>query len=185
MSAALHTEPQSAQSHYLGLDEDIEPRRSALGSVLALGTFTGLTAAVAVAGARSTMQSAEHWYDGLDKPSFTPPKEVFGPVWSGLYVLIALSGWRVWKAPPSRRRTLSLALWVAQLALNAAWSPLFFGLRRPRTALVDLAGLGLAATAYTLAARKVDRGAAWMMVPYLGWIGFAGALNEEIVRLND
>lgn len=146
--------------------------------------FAGTTAAAAWLGSKATMRSVDTWYDGLDKPWFTPPKAVFGPVWTGLYVLIALSGYRVWKAPRSPRRRGALALWGTQLLLNAAWSPLFFGLRRPLLALVDQVALAGAATAYAAVARKVDRPAAIMMLPYLGWVGYAGALNAEIWRLN-
>jgi benzodiazapine receptor len=177
----LHEE--AAQSSWL-MDEEPVQRRSRLSSTVALATFGGLTAAVAVVGARATTLHVDDWYDGLRKPWFTPPKAVFGPVWSGLYVLSALSGWRVWRMPRSKQRTRALVLWGAQLALNAAWSPLFFGLRRPRSALADLALLGAAVAAFAVMARRVDRPAAYMTLPYLGWLGFAGALNEEIVRLN-
>jgi tryptophan-rich sensory protein len=184
--ADLHTEPQSALAHFAH-EPAVEHRtkgRSRMASALGLLTFGGATAATALIGARATASSVDGWYDGLRKPSFTPPKKVFGPVWSGLYALVALSAWRVWKAPQSRRRKVSLGLWAAQLVLNAAWSPLFFGLRRPRSALVDLAALGAATVGYAVAARRVDPPAAAVMLPYLGWLAFAGALNEEIVRLN-
>ena len=151
---------------------------------MGLVTFGGATAVVAYAGARATQSSVDDWYAGLRKPAFTPPNAVFGPVWSGLYVLMAWSAWRVWKKPRSPARRRALALWGTQLLLNGAWSPLFFGLRRPRTALVELALLGTSVAAYAWSARKVDRKAAAVMVPYLGWLGFAGLLNEEIVRLN-
>jgi len=158
--------------------------RARWSSALGFVAIGGATAAVAYAGARATSHSVDDWYAGLRKPSFTPPNAVFAPVWSGLYVLMAWSAWRVWKAPPSRARRRSLALWGTQLLLNAAWSPLFFGLKRPRSALVDLALLGTAVGAYAWTARKVDKSAAMVMVPYLGWLGFAGLLNEEIVRRN-
>jgi benzodiazapine receptor len=150
----------------------------------ALGVITGLTASAAWLGAKSTSRSVDGWYDGLRKPWFTPPKSVFGPVWTGLYALIALSGYRVWRAPRSRERRRALGLWGAQLVLNAAWSPLFFGMRRPLAALVDLVLLHRTATAYAEAARDVDRPAALMMLPYRGWLAYAGALNGAIWRLN-
>lgn len=153
-------------------------------SGLALVAIGGTTALAAWAGSRATRRSIEHWYEILEKPGFTPPRAVFGPVWTGLYALNAASAYRVWKAPPSRERTVALVLWGAQMVLNGLWSPLFFGQRRPGAALVDLVGLGIGATAYAAAARRVDPGAAKMVIPYLGWIGFAGALNEEIVRRN-
>jgi benzodiazapine receptor len=163
-----------------GMDEE----RPWIRKGAALGMFAGMTAGAAWIGSITNRGSSDRWYDGLRKPSFTPPKVVFGPVWTGLYALVALSGYRVWRTPPSRRRRTALGLWGTQLVLNAAWSPLFFGLRRPMAALVDLVALAGTATAYTAIARKLDRPAAMMMLPYLGWLGFAGALNEEIWRLN-
>jgi translocator protein len=157
---------------------------SRFASSIALGIFGSLTAAAAVVGTVTTRSSVDTWYRGLRKPSFTPPNAVFPIVWSGLYALIALSGWRVWKAPRSRARNVALGLWGLKLVLNAAWSPLFFGLRRPRAALVDIVGLGAALGAYTACAVRVDRPAAGMMLPYLGWVGFATALNAEIARRN-
>jgi len=117
-------------------------------------------------------------------PPYHPPRWVFGPVWTGLYGLMATSAYRVWKAPPSRARTRALALWGTQLALNSAWSPLFFGARRPRAALVDLLALAGVVAAYAATSHKVDKPAAAMMIPYLGWLGFASLLNEEVVRRN-
>lgn len=166
------------------LSDAASPPSSPWASAAGLLTFAGATATAAWVGARATDSSVHDWYEGLDKPDFTPPNAVFGPVWSGLYVLMTISGWRVWKAPRSHRRTAALALWGTQLVLNGLWSPLFFGARRPRSALADLVVLGAATAAYTVVARKVDARASWMMAPYLGWLGFAGALNEEIVRLN-
>jgi len=153
-------------------------------SGLALLTFGGLTGVAAYVGFQASHSSVDDWYESLEKPVFTPPNWVFGPVWGGMYALTALSGWRVWRAPSSRQRTAALVLWGAQILLNGAWSPLFFGRRQPRTALADLVALGITTGTYALMARKVDRTATMMVLPYLGWLGFAGALNEEIVRLN-
>lgn len=150
----------------------------------ALGVFAGMTAGAALLGSMSTLQSRDTWYDGLRKPRLDPPKAVFGPVWTGLYALIAYSGYRVWRSPRSKRRRAALGLWGTQLVLNAAWTPLFFGMRRPLAALVDLVALFGTATAYAAVAGKVDKPAGAMMAPYLGWLGFAGYLNEEIWRLN-
>ncbi|ATB35474.1 TspO/MBR family protein [Cystobacter fuscus] len=152
-------------------------------SLAALGTFGALTAGAALLGARSS-SSTQAWYRSLRKPRFQPPAWVFGPAWTTLYGLMSLSAWRVWNRPAGPRRSWALALWGVQLGFNALWSPLFFAKHRPRTALLDIAALGVSLAAYTGAARQVDRGAAWMMVPYLAWVGFASALNEEIVRLN-
>jgi tryptophan-rich sensory protein len=120
----------------------------------------------------------------LRKPPFQPPSWLFAPVWTALYGLIATSGYRVWKAPRSKERTRALALWGSQLALNTAWSPLFFGLRKKKLALADLVVLLGTVAAYAETTRKVDKPAAAMMGPYLAWLAFAGVLNEEIVRRN-
>jgi tryptophan-rich sensory protein len=144
--------------------------------------FGGAVLATALAG--GSVSQPGGWYQGLRKPAFTPPSWVFGPAWTVLYVLIAWSGYRVWRRPASPARRRALGWWGAQLVLNGAWSPIFFGLQRPGWALVDLGLLVPAVAAYTAAARRVDRPAAWMMAPYLGWIGFATALNAGIVVLN-
>ncbi|MET0591107.1 MAG: TspO/MBR family protein, partial [Polyangiaceae bacterium] len=138
----------------------------------------------AALGSVANRKSLGLWYKTLHKPPFQPPRWVFAPVWTALYGLIATSGYRVWKAPPSKERTRALALWGTQLALNTAWSPLFFGLRNKRAALVDLAALLGVVGTYTETTRKVDKPAATMMAPYIAWLAFAGVLNEEIVRRN-
>jgi benzodiazapine receptor len=120
------------------------------------------------------------WYRSLPKPSFQPPPWVFGPVWTALYGAIAYSGYRVYRAPTSPDRTRALSLWVAQLALNGAWTPIFFGAHKPRIALVDIIALDAAATAYVAAAAKVDKRAAAVVSPYLAWLAFATTLNGSI-----
>jgi tryptophan-rich sensory protein len=156
-------------------------RRSS--SWLALLGFGGACAAAALLGVRANRRG-KRWYDGLSKPPFNPPDAVFAPVWTGLYALMTASAHRVWQAPPSPSRTRALALWGTQLGANAAWSPLFFGARRPRAALADLGLLVAAIALYAREAGKVDRAAAWMMAPYGAWCAFAGLLNEELVRRN-
>lgn len=183
LGSDAHTYPQYRRDPHLDDEAEWGEARSRVGSVAALGVFAGLTAAAAGLGGR-VMSDNDDWYAGLDKPAFTPPQIAFPIVWTGIYALWALSGYMVWRAPKSRRRRRALWLWGASLALNAAWSPLFFGMRRPGSALVDLAALGLATGAYTLAARKVDRRAARLTLPYLGWLAFAAALNEEVWRRN-
>lgn len=149
--------------------------------------FGGVVAGAAVLGGlfNPGRGTTRQWYDDLEKPAFNPPDVVFGPVWTTLYVLIAISGYRVWFSGPGRERTRALALWGAQLALNAAWSPLFFGAKRPELALGDIVLMLVAIASYSAAAWKVDKPAAWLMSPYLAWVAFAAILNAEIVRLND
>lgn len=159
---------------------------------VAHSVLAGLGSALAVASAaaigRLAMRGAGRpqglWFRTRRKPSYQPPGWVFGPVWSVLYATIAYSGWRVWRAPDSAARARALKLWGAQLVLNAAWTPVFFGARRPAVALVDLVGLDAAAAAYAAAARKVDARAAAVVSPYLAWLGFATLLNASIVAKN-
>jgi tryptophan-rich sensory protein len=155
-------------------------------SLVSLLGFGALTAAAGFVGARATQKSVNSvWYKVLlEKPPFQPPRQAFGPVWTSLYALIAGSGARVYAAPPSPERTRALALWGAQLALNAGWSVIFFGARKPKWALAELGVLLVTLGAYMHQAHKVDRAAALMVAPYMGWSAFAALLNEEIVRRN-
>lgn len=147
--------------------------------------FGALTATVAVAGSLATQSSVDSpWYESLEKPSFQPPAWVFGPVWTTLYALMTASVWRVWSAPDSPDRTTALGLWFTQLALNGAWSGLFFGAQKPDLALVDIGAMLAAISAYAVVAARVDTTASVLIAPYLAWTGLASALNFEIVRLN-
>ncbi len=123
------------------------------------------------------------WYQGLVKPSWTPPPAAFA-IWLPLYAAIGVAGWRLWRAPAVPARRVALWLWAAQLGLNALWTPLFFGLHQPLAAL----GLILALFAVICAGigwfRAVDRPASWLFVPYALWVGFAASLNGAIVALN-
>jgi tryptophan-rich sensory protein len=152
--------------------------------LLWLGLFAGATALAAAVGRSATRAPRRPWYRLLSKPPGQPPAWVFAPVWAALYGLMSVSAYRVFRLPPSPERRRALGLWWTQLALNAAWSPLFFGAHRPRAALADLVGITASGTAYVRAARDLDRPAAWMMAPYLGWLGFAGYLNASIVARN-
>jgi tryptophan-rich sensory protein len=160
--------------------------RSRAQKLLAAAAFAAPVVATAVVGSQFGPQDAatNRWYRGLEKPPFQPPAAVFAPVWTGLYATIAASGYRVWAAPAHPLRRPAIALWGAQLAANAAWSPSFFGARRPKVALAVLVAQLAATAAYAATAAKVDKPASALMAPYLAWTGFAGALNEEIVRRN-
>lgn len=121
------------------------------------------------------------WYERLSKPSWQPPKWLFAPVWTTLYVMIAISGWRAWS---TAGLSLGLAVFALQLALNAAWTPIFFGLHRPGLAFVEIVFLWLCIAATILLFTPVDPVAAALLVPYLGWVSFAAFLNFTIWRLN-
>ncbi len=154
-------------------------------SLLALAGFGLATAGAAWYGTRySRKKSRETWYRQLDKPSFTPARNVYPLVWTMLYAMMAWSGWRIWSAAPSRERKHALRLWISQLATNAKWSNLFFGKHSPTLALADAIELEGMTFAYIKAARKVDRAAANAFIPYAAWVAFAVVLNSEIARLN-
>jgi benzodiazapine receptor len=166
-------------------------RRSAAEVARAYGplvAFLSATAAAGVFGARYSPRRDRRtslWYATRRKSRLNPPAAVFAPVWSMLYVLIAVAGWRVYHTPRSRARSRALALWSAQLAFNAAWSPLFFGKRQPKVALADIGAMLAATVGFAVAARDVDRLASRLMIPYLGWTGFAAYLNSVVVRANE
>lgn len=149
----------------------------------------GFGAAVAAAGwigARYSPRDVRKqlWYRRLDKPSWNPPQWVFPVVWTSLYALIAVSGWRTWRQPSSPERTRALRLWATQLATNAEWTRLFFGQHRPGQSLLDVIALEAQILGYIASAKEVDRGAAACFLPYAGWVAFATVLNAEIVRRN-
>jgi len=131
----------------------------------------------------SSQFGAGEWYYKLIKPSWNPPPWVFGPVWSALYVMMAVAMWRVWVSGHPNR-VGSLLWWVIQLTLNAAWSWLFFGLNRTGFALLELTALLGVAILCTRAFSSASRTAALLMIPYILWLGFAWVLNLALWRLN-
>jgi translocator protein len=122
------------------------------------------------------------WYAALDKPSWTPPGWLFGPVWSVLYLMIAIAGWLVWQKREVTK--VPVIFWAAQLLLNAAWSYLFFGLHQPGLAFVEIMVLLATILGFIGAAWPVSRAAALLFLPYAAWVAFAAFLNFSIWRLN-
>jgi len=146
--------------------------------------FVVLCLAVTAAGGAVTATSVTTWYAGLQKPPFNPPNAVFGPVWTVLYLMMAVAGHRLWQARGHAARGRALSLWFVQLAVNCAWSFLFFGAQRPGLALIDIGVLlGLIVASIVVFAR-IDRLAAWLFAPYLAWVSFATVLNAAIWYLN-
>lgn len=121
------------------------------------------------------------WYAGLRKPAFNPPNRAFGPVWTILYVLVAIAGWRVYAAAGGEA---ALNVWIVALALNFLWSPTFFGLRRPTVALAIVIGLLATIIVFIVVSWPIDLAAALLFLPYLAWVAFATILNAAVVRLN-
>ena len=133
------------------------------------------------AGGVGSLAMPDAWYAALAKPSFNPPNGVFAPVWTALFVLMAVAAWRVYRHAGFGA---AIALWLAQLVFNAAWSPLFFGLHRIGLALADIVVLLALILATSIAFFRIDRIAAALLLPYLAWVAFATALTLAIFRLN-
>jgi tryptophan-rich sensory protein len=124
------------------------------------------------------------WYRGLAKPNWCPPNWLFGPVWLVIYVTIALAGWMIWRSEAGPLRDTALAVYALQLVLNACWSAVFFGLRRPGLAFFEMLCLWSSIVATVLFFHAVQATAAYLLVPYLLWVSFALALNYRVWRLN-
>jgi tryptophan-rich sensory protein len=137
-------------------------------------------------GSLYTMTAIDSWYAGLAKPAYNPPNAVFGPVWSILYVLMAVAAWRAIVAGRRAGQDIvpALVLFVAQLVLNVAWSAVFFGAEDPGRALIVIALLWVFILATILAFSRIDGPAAVLLLPYLAWVTFASALNAAVFRLN-
>ena len=136
---------------------------------------------VAVAGACGSLAMPDAWYAALAKPSFNPPNWIFAPVWTALYLAMAVAAWRVYRRAGF---DAALGLWIAQLVCNAIWSPLFFGAHRIDFALADIVALLVLLIATTILFFRRDRIAGWLMVPYVAWVSFATLLTFSIFRLN-
>ena len=131
------------------------------------------------------MPVLDDWYASLRKPTWTPPNWIFGPVWSVLYVSMAVAAWVVWRKRQSVAVVVPLSLFMVQLALNLGWSVVFFGLQNPDGACIEIVLLWAAIVATLVAFWRVTATAGWLLVPYLGWVTFAVALNFAIWQLND
>jgi len=153
------------------------PRRAALIAV-------GLVFFDSLLGQLATFPNLAPWYEGLAKPSFTPPNAIFGPVWTLLYALMALAFWRILIQPRSRARALALGVFLAQLALNVLWSFAFFAAQSPLLGLIDVIPQELLVIAAMILFWRLDRLAGLCLLPLALWVGYAVALNFEIWRLN-
>jgi len=135
-------------------------------AVVAIGVMIGL------------LNLPGEWYAGLNKPWFNPPNWLFGPVWTILYALIGFAGWRTWPDPSLR------TVWLIQMLLNFAWSPLFFGVHHVGAALAVILALLAAILAFVWKARRVDPLASGLFLPYAAWVAFASLLNGALWHLN-
>jgi tryptophan-rich sensory protein len=146
----------------------------------------GLCLSVAIASGSVTYPEIPTWYAALTKPSWTPPNWLFPLVWSVLYPTMGVTLWLLWdRAPDTASRRAAITLFLLQLVLNAAWSPVFFGLHQARAALIIIVLLAAAIAATIVAAWRAQRTAAWLLGPYFAWVVYATTLNAGIVALND
>jgi tryptophan-rich sensory protein len=142
-------------------------------------------AAVGVAVLGGLMTELGTWYYGLRQPAWKPPDWLFGPAWTVIFALVAVAGIQAWERAPDRAaREWLLALFALNAFLNVLWSLLFFRLRRPDWALVEVGFLWLSIVLMIVVLARRHRPAAWLLVPYLAWVTFAAALNAAVVQLN-
>jgi len=149
----------------------------------ALIGFVGAAFGAGAIGSWATFENVRAWYPALNKPEWRPPNWLFAPVWTVLYVLMGVAIWRAWRAggPAAARLVRG---YFAQLAFNALWSVLFFGLKQPAWALADILLLWGLLLWLQVGLGRTDRRAGILWLPYVLWVGFAAALNAAIVRLN-
>ncbi|MBI1387234.1 MAG: tryptophan-rich sensory protein [bacterium] len=141
-------------------------------------------AAVQAFGAWCTFTSVSDWYPSLNRPEWRPPNWVFGPVWTLLYIMMAVAVWRVWARRSQRPVQFALGAYGVQLLLNSLWSVCFFYCRSVSVGLIDIALLWIAIGVTLAAFWRVDRTASLLLAPYWAWVSFASALNFAIWRLN-
>ena len=151
---------------------------------LALFLFLLAAFVVAAIGGGSTASSVGDWYVTLNKPSWNPPSWVFGPAWTLLYTLMSVAAWRIWLQRDQPGAQSLLGLHGVQLGLNALWSILFFGLRRPDLALLEILVLLGLLIVIQIRLFPRDRMAAYLWLPYVAWVTFATTLNATIWWLN-
>ncbi len=153
-------------------------------SASSLLVLLGFIAACFLAALTGAAFRPGEWYKRLAKPAWRPPNRLLAPVWTVLYLTIAVSGWLVWRQAGFVGAALPLAIYALQLALNAAWTPLFFGLHRPDLGLLDIALVWLSIVATIALFYPLHAWAALLLLPYLAWVTFAAALYFAIWRLN-
>ncbi|MBX9775583.1 MAG: tryptophan-rich sensory protein [Xanthobacteraceae bacterium] len=150
-------------------------------AIVAIGCVT----AASLLGQFATYPNIATWYAGLAKPAFTPPNWIFAPVWTSLYLLMAFALWRILRLPKDiSGRSVALALFFVQLALNAAWSWMFFAANSPLLGLANIVPQLAVIVATIVRFARVDIVAAWCLVPLAGWVGYAAILNATLWWLN-
>ncbi len=153
-------------------------------SWVSLVPFVVVCFAAAGIGSLFTATSVKTWYAQLSRPGWTPPNWIFGPVWTTLYLLMAISAWLVWRSTTWSSARFALILFAIQLVLNSLWSVVFFGLRKVGPAFGEILLLWMMIVATTVAFLPISLLAAWLLMPYLGWVFFASYLNFRIWQMN-
>lgn len=153
--------------------------------LVALAAFVALTFSAAGIGSAFTARSLRTWYPTLRKPAGSPPASYFGPVWTALYFLMAIAAWNVWRVGGGwDGASPAITLFLIQLALSAAWSVFFFGMRSPGLALIEIIPLWTVVLCTTLLFWRILVFSAALLIPYLAWVTYATYLNAGIWRLN-
>ncbi|MEH3141031.1 MAG: tryptophan-rich sensory protein [Mycobacterium kyogaense] len=152
-------------------------------NVIALAISVAAVVVASTLGGLASATSAED-YAKLQQPGWAPPSWVFGPVWTLLYTMMAVAAWLVWRSGPLRDTRPALVAYAAQLVLNAAWTPLFFGLGWRGIAFAELSVLWLILIGTVVLFFRRSTTAGWLLVPYLAWTTFALCLNFAVWQLN-
>ncbi|GEL45006.1 tryptophan-rich sensory protein [Cellulomonas hominis] len=142
-----------------------------------------LNAAVAWGGSLASASGVDGWYADADKPAWTPPSWVFGPVWTVLYAVMAVAAWLIWRRHGFRAARTALVLYGVQLALNATWTPVFFGAERLGAGLAIILALEVALVATIVAFHRLTPWVAWLLGPYLAWVLYATTLNAGLAAI--
>jgi tryptophan-rich sensory protein len=153
-------------------------------SLIGLPIWMAVCFGAAYLGSIFTTPSVTTWYPELIKPSWTPPAWVFGPVWSLLYLMMAMAAWLVWRQGSLSTRVLPITLFLVQLVLNVLWSMLFFGLRMPDLAFAEIVVLWFAILTTVITFWRSTPLAGYLLLPYLVWVAFASILNFALWRMN-
>lgn len=159
--------------------------RTTFSNALKLTISIAVSELAGIIGSVFTAPSVATWYQELAKPAINPPAWVFGPVWTTLFALMGIAAFLVWKKGLERKDVkIALSIFIGQLIVNTLWSIIFFGLRSPGGALIEIVFLWLAILATIIAFARISKPAAWLLVPYILWVSFAMYLNYALWTLN-
>ncbi len=146
--------------------------------------FVGVCIGVEIIASALTFPSVKDWYPTLEKPSWNPPKWLFGPVWTYLYLSMGLAAWLVWRERRNAAIKVPMILFGVQLVLNCAWTAIFFGMQNIELGFYEIVLLWVAILITTVSFWKIEWIAGALFIPYLIWVGYAAALNFSIWRMN-